>query len=426
MASELEYRRRRHRRRAVYLCLALAYGLQRILQPCVLQLLPGLLADGGAAYGPLAFTTQQARHLPLWVGAALPAAVLADMLGPAAVLSLSLCGSAVAVLLLPLAAAAASSTVLGRLLAANSLMQGAVFPCIVALQARYIPSGRTDDIWASRTLGVGAVVAELLANAAPAAWVPALGATPRRWRGTTAAVVALGGLLGGCGLLVAAVASQRVTDDDGSQRQRKLPLRAILVAGSVRSTLFSALAAGSALGAAEFFLPAAAVQQGMALVRFGDLGLGWLETRLRTGVRPMGLRRVRQLASTLGPIFASVGLLCLVPGRGGFHRYANVWPGLAAFCLFFQSPLGFGAGFGCSYREVGGHANAAVVGALGSLASTLGAALGPRVVMWVRATDSVGWGAAFGLLVAQQVLAAASWWRMCDVRPIGVLTEEQE
>jgi hypothetical protein len=230
------------------------------------------------------------------------------------------------------------------LLGANSLLQGAVFPCVVALQALWIPRDSTDDIWASRTLGVGAVVVEMLATAAPVSWVPALGSAPRTWKGTTAAVVALGGLLGGCGLLVATVAPRVAA------QRRKLPMRALFAAKEVRVALLSALAAGTALGAAEGFLPVPAIQQGMALVRIGDLGLGMVEKRLRSGPHPMDLRRFRQLASTLGPLLSSIGLLALVPGA--LHR--RLWPGLASFCLFFASPLGFGAGFGCSYREVVG------------------------------------------------------------------------
>ena len=341
-----EYRRLRHRRRAVYLALALAYGLQRVIQPCVLQLLPSLLADGGAAYGPLVFTTQQQRPLPLWVAAALPAAVLADAFGAATVLALSLCGSAAAILALPAVTARGSGVAIGRLLSANSLLQGAVFPCVVALQALWIPRGGTDDVWASRTLGIGALVVEMLATSAPRAWVPALGSAPRPWKGTTAATVALGGLLGGCGLLVAKVAPRVQV------QRRKLPMRTLLAAKEVRVALLSALAAGCALGAAEGFLPALAIQQGMALVRIGDLGLGVVEKRLRSGPHPLDLRRFRQLASTLGPLLSSVGLLALIPGGGALQR--RLWPGLASFCLFFASPLGFGSGFGCSYREVGG------------------------------------------------------------------------
>ena len=51
--SEGEYFRLRYRRRAVYFALALAYGLQRILQPCMLRLLSSLLANPGVSFGPL-------------------------------------------------------------------------------------------------------------------------------------------------------------------------------------------------------------------------------------------------------------------------------------------------------------------------------------------------------------------------------------
>jgi hypothetical protein len=358
--------------------------------------------------------------LPLWASAALPAAVLASTLGPAIVLAVSLGGSALAVLLLPLVASAGSGTALTRLLGCSSLLQGSMFPCIVALQACWIPRGGLDDIWASRTLGVGAVVAELCANAAPVAWSPAFGASPRSWCGTTVAVGALSGLLAGCALLVALVAPQASTSRRSSRivgtaeppRQQLLPISTILSARPIRATLMSAFAAGSALGAAEMFLPAAAVQQGMALVRFGDIAFGWLEKRLRSGAHPMRLRRVRQLASTLAPLSAAVGLLCLVPSPGGLLRKA--WPGLAAFCLFIHSPLGFGAGFGCSYREVGGERHAGVVGAFGSIVSTTGAALGPQAVMWLR-SKGASWEAAFGLLIVQQFLAALGWWRYCEV-----------
>ena len=158
---------------------------------------------------------------------------------------------------------------------------------------------------------------------------------------------------------------------DGHQR---LPLRAVVAASSVRATLFSALSTGLAMGSAESFLPALAVQQGMVLIRAGDLALGWAERRLRAS-RPR--RRVRQLASTAAPLIAAVGLLGLVPPTAGAARH---WPGLATACIFFHSPLGFGSGFGCCYREVGGPANAAVVAAMGSLVSTLGMVIAPHLV----------------------------------------------
>ena len=135
--AESEHYQLRHRRRALYFALTLAYGLQRILQPCLLHLLPSLLTNAGGAFGPLSYSCcqlfcvvtsllissvhadsnpavnssdpgsiHQERHLPLWASAALPAAVLADTLGPAVVLVVSLGGSALAVLLLPLAASA--------------------------------------------------------------------------------------------------------------------------------------------------------------------------------------------------------------------------------------------------------------------------------------------------------------------------------
>ena len=255
-AAEREDHRLRHRRRTVYLALALAYGLQRILQPCLLRLLSSLLTNAG---GPLGVSgAVQARHLPLWVSAALPAAVLADTFGPAAVLAASLASSALAVLLLPLAVSAGSATVLTHLLGASSLLQGAVFPCIVALQARWIPRGGLDDIWASRTLGVGAVLAELFANAAPVAWSPALGASPRSWRGTTTAVAALSGLLGGCALLVGLAAPQATNAHRGAAAERPtkalLPMRTLVSARPIQAILVSAFAAGSALGAAEVSL----------------------------------------------------------------------------------------------------------------------------------------------------------------------------
>lgn len=424
-----EHHRLRYRRRTVYFALALTYGLQQVLQPCLLRVLSCSLVTTrpGAAFGAgrsLNHSVQQAQHLPLWVGAALPAAVLADIFGPAAVLALSLGGSALAVLLLPLVASSGSGAALACLLGASSLLQGATFPCIVALQVRWIPRDRLDDIWVSRTLSVGAVLVEIFVNAAPMAWAPAFDAHPRRWRGTTMATATLAGLLSGCAILVGLAGphtcSQNSTSGSGAQElsQPVLSLRAILGARPVQATLMSALAAGSALGVAETFLPTVAVQQGIALVRLGDLALGRVENRLRSGARPLERRRVRQLASTLAPLSAAVGLLCLVPRKVGSLRRAWAWPGLATLCLFFQSPMGFGAGFGCSYREVGGQRHAAVLGALGSIFSTVGAALAPQVVMWLH-SKGVGWDAAFMWLVVQQIVAAWGWWRYCSVQPLG-------
>ena len=210
------------------------------------------------------------------------------------------------------------------------------------------------------------------------AGAPPLGGPPRSIRGTTAATAALGALLGACALLTAAVARSPPPQKEGGlvlvDGHQRLPLRAVVAASSVRATLFSALSTGLAMGSAESFLPALAVQQGMVLIRAGDLALGWAERRLRAS-RPR--RRVRQLASTAAPLIAAVGLLGLVPPTAGAARH---WPGLATACIFFHSPLGFGSGFGCCYREVGGPANAAVVAAMGSLVSTLGMVIAPHLV----------------------------------------------
>ena len=171
----------RWRRRGVYLLLAAAYGLQRTLQPAVLHLLPML--DGKLLQQPQRMAALQGAQLPLFAAAVLPAAIAAEAIGAAALLALSLAGSAAALLALPAVASRGSAAALSRLLDANSLLQGAVFPCIVALQARWIPRGTLDDIWASRTLGVGAVVTEVFVSAAPAACASSLPSHPHTTQG---------------------------------------------------------------------------------------------------------------------------------------------------------------------------------------------------------------------------------------------------
>eukprot|EP01050_Picozoa_sp_SAG11_P016052 SAG11_NODE_2143_length_3754_cov_22.384405_2_plen_122_part_00 len=101
-----------------------------------------------------------------------------------------------------------------------------------------------------------------------------------------------------------------------------------------------------------------------------DLMLGGAEALARWYGMPQ-LLTWRRLASSLGPLCGCAGLLALLwrQGAGGmvgqpWQSHTMLGPG-AAF-LFVQAAMGFGSGFGCSYREVGAGRHAAAFAALGT------------------------------------------------------------
>ena len=275
---------------------------------------------------------------------------------------------------------------LSLLLGALAVLQGLMFPAIVALQARWIPNARAsetislEDIWASRTLGIGGFLSETIVAGA----IMVMAAQ----RGVETAASSMGALLlatsGVTALCVlrcppyvpTAATPARAADSMAARvtqspnAPQPMPLGALLSKSAIaRATILAASAAGAALGMAQQFLPAPVVSRGIVLVYFVDIALGFIEAILRSLCVPV--RNIRRGASTLAPLLAAAGMVALIPIYQPQLRALLAWPVAPMVLLFVQAPIGFGVGFGCGYRELGRRSDSATLAALGSVAVCL-------------------------------------------------------
>lgn len=390
------------RRYCTYLLLAIAYGLNRIQNPSMIHICS---ASGVPVPQVLALSE---LHLPLCAAMAIPGAVAAGMWGAARVLTVSLGGLAAVFVSLPrIIAKCTGSSGLLWLATGLSLLQGLVFPCVVSLQAAYMRfASPVEEIYAARALGLGALICEALA----------LKLVPDRRNGllnSTRAhsysyILAVG--LVGCAMAVSQLPSvpcalgSAATHTRGRQ-EPMLGWRLLAHSKQFCAILLSASAAGAALGLGQFFLPDDAVRLGYDLVYVADLLCGCLEAVLQ---RFFCIHRSvrRRLASAIAPILSALSLAVLVARN---TPKSSRMPVYSTLFLFLQSPIGFGCGFGCAYREAGSISDSATIAALGSLASNLGAVLVPTFLL--KTYSRRMWTVIMALAMGHQVLASIVWVR---------------
>jgi hypothetical protein len=122
-----------------------------------------------------------------------------------------------------------------------------------------------------------------------------------------------------------------------------------------------------------------------------------------TGVTVVAIRR---LASSVAPIFASLGLVAFGWAQQLPWRNQMKLPPLVSL-LFVQASLGSGCGFGCAYRELGGSASACLA-AWGSVVANIAAISAPSLAMTLRTRG--GWPLTVAIFVAHQIASARVWW----------------
>eukprot|EP01050_Picozoa_sp_SAG11_P016053 SAG11_NODE_2143_length_3754_cov_22.384405_3_plen_304_part_00 len=259
------------RRSCFHVVLATTYALHKTMLSLFMELAPALGVDRN--HTSLWAAVQQARHAALWASVQIPAAALAQAYGAARLLGVLLWGVAATALIAPAMSrwrTRGTGVGFGALLAVQAALLGSIFPCVAALQAQWYPHpGRprgvftpsasastvspavqspcTEDIWAARSLGVGAAAFEAVIGASILRSLYTSESLARQVFATS-----ISQLLA-CLCVAASVALHWLDSatwsggGDGhiGRGGKSLQLRAVIVAWPARAAILSASAAGA-------------------------------------------------------------------------------------------------------------------------------------------------------------------------------------
>ena len=364
-----------------------------------------------------------AGFFPGYVVTQIPAGLIARSVGEKALTTVNICANAVFFCLLP-AAASLGAGPLAVCLTTMGLFQGTIVPCIVGLQVYWLPKDGKEKIWASRSLPLGSVVAQILASAltprlATSAmgwrrvaytygsanaifaviWAALAADRPRKWHGPPAMRDEELAMLEASS---PDTCNAKPTDDSTNAvavKRKPLGVLDLMRVPAARGCCCSAFAIGTLVytltpRAPSYYMRTLGVSpmrtgQLLALppimMQVTDLLTGALESLLLS--RGWDQLDVRKLISCAGMILGGLGLIA-------FANAKTAAGATLCHCLASATVSVHGSGYGATYREVGG-ADATLLSSLANTCANIPGFLSPMFSLAVQQRAGRRWSFAW-------------------------------